>query len=176
MNTKHMTKHDNGAPIAVVNQYQSFLVVHPDHTGFIIGSGGVTVKKISRDTRCFIMVNDPNTFSNGMPWFMIKGNLETDVATAYHRLSTIANEAEKRHPRMNGGRGGSHVKKPRARVTVLETEPEPEPEKEVVCRSTADNDGKMWLVDPITNDVYQSDGLLVGKMVDGVVIVLDDEE
>jgi len=166
-----MTANKNGAPIGVVTQFQSFFMVHPDHSGFVIGKGGATVTKIGKDTKTFVRIQKPNSFSNGLPWFLIKGDTEANVATAYHRIRTIALEAEKRLPRM-----GDNAPKPRAKLNVVGPRtPSPEPENEVSVVQKADKNGKMWLVDDATGDVYEADGRLVGMMKDGVVFSREDE-
>jgi hypothetical protein len=171
MNTSSMTANKNGAPIGSVTQFQSFFMVHPDHSGFVIGKGGATVTKIAKDTHTFVRIQKPNTFSNGLPWFMIKGDTEANVATAYHRIRTIALEAEKRLPRM-----GDSASKPRAKLNVVQPRsPSPEPDAEVSVVQKTDNDGKMWLVDETTGDVYEADGRLVGTMKDGDVFNCEDE-
>lgn len=172
MNTSGMTTSKNGAPIGTVTQFTSFFVIHPDHSGFVIGKGGATVKKIGRDTRTFVGIQKPNDLSNGMPWFLIKGDIEANVATAYHRIRTIAQEAERRMPRMNGT-----ATKPRAKLNVVSgprsPSPPPEPEKEVTVIQKQDKDGKTWLVDESSGDVYEADGMLIGHMKDGVVFSLN---
>ena len=167
-----MNTNKNGAPIGTTTQYTSFFVIHPDHSGFVIGKGGATVKKIGRDTRSYVAIQQPNSFSNGMPWFLIKGDVESNVVTAYHRIRTIAQEAERRMPRMSGS-----ASQPRAKLNVVvprTPSPEPEPEKEVTVVQKDDNDGKTWLVDESTGDVYEADGRLIGHMKGGNVVSLDD--
>ena len=100
MNSINVSFGLRGVPFTTVTQFQSWLGVHPDHVGFVIGSKGATVKKIANDTKCWIRIQEPNQFSN-FPWFLVKGDLESNVCEAYHRLQTIANEAEKRLPRIN---------------------------------------------------------------------------
>lgn len=90
----------HGVSFMTVTQFQTWFGVHPDHVGFVIGSKGATIKKISRDCKCFIKIQDPNKFSGGFPWFLIKGSTEANVCEAMHRLRTIANEADRRLPRM----------------------------------------------------------------------------
>ena len=86
----------NGIPFCVMPEFQTWLAIHPDHIGFVIGSKGQTVKKIAYDCNCYIRIQDPNPFSGGMPWFMIRGSNDLDICEAYHRLCTIANEANRR--------------------------------------------------------------------------------
>lgn len=81
-------------------QFRSWIGVHPDHVGFVIGRKCATIKKIAKDTKCWIQIQEKNKFSN-FPWFLIKGDLEENVCNAYHTLRTIANEAERRLPRLS---------------------------------------------------------------------------
>lgn len=90
----------HGVSFTTVTQFQTWFGVHPDHVGFVIGSKGATIKKISRDCKCFIKIQDPNSFSGGLPWFLIKGSTQENICEAMHRLRTIANEADRRLPRM----------------------------------------------------------------------------
>ena len=90
----------HGVTFTTVTQFQTWFAVHPDHVGFVIGSKGATIKKISKDCKCFIKIQDPNTFSDGFPWFLIKGTTSANICEASHRLRTIANEADRRLPRM----------------------------------------------------------------------------
>lgn len=96
----------HGVQFTTFTQYQTWFGVHPDHVGFVIGGKGATVKKISRDCKCFIKIQDPNPFSGGMPWFLIRGNNSESICEAYHRLRTIANEADRRLPRMGRSNQG----------------------------------------------------------------------
>ena len=90
-----------GVPFMTVSQFQSWINIHPDHVGFVIGAKGATVKKIASDCRCYVKIQEPNQFSCGFPWFVIKGSTEINVCEAYHRIRTIANEAERRLPRLS---------------------------------------------------------------------------
>jgi hypothetical protein len=86
-------------PTTFTTEYQSGVIVHHDHTGFVIGSRGATVKQIGRSSHTWVHVMPGNEFSRGHPWFIIKGaNLES-VSTAHHYITTIAMEAQNRLPR-----------------------------------------------------------------------------
>lgn len=166
----------HGAPFVVVPQFQSWFAVHPDHVGFVIGGKGATVKKIATDCQCYVKIQDPNSFSGGFPWFIIKGSTEANVCEAYHRLRTIANEAENRMPRLSGGVGGGVAPRPRAKLNIKPSTPppQPKPEVEVTVVQKNDKDGNEILVDEKTNDVYDADGRLVGLFKDGVVFARKD--
>lgn len=91
----------SGVPVRQVTSHESFINIHPDHTGLIIGRGGATIRKIQRDTGVDVLrMRKPNGASGGMPWIQIRGHIKA-VETAYHRVLTIAQEAERRIPRMN---------------------------------------------------------------------------
>ena len=100
MNFSNFKTNGNGIPFCVMPEFQTWLAVHPDHVGFVIGTNGQTIKKIASDCSCYIRIQDPNSFSSGMPGFMIRGSNDLDICEAYHRLCTIANEANKRMPRI----------------------------------------------------------------------------
>lgn len=92
-----------GVPVRQVTSHESFINIHPDHTGLIIGRGGSTIKKIQRDTGVDVLrIRKPNQVSGGMPWIQIRGHIK-GVEAAYHRVLTIAQEADRRIPRMNVG-------------------------------------------------------------------------
>jgi hypothetical protein len=99
MNPATMTRHSNGASVAKIAEFSSYFIVHKDHTGFVIGSGGATVKDIAAKTNTWIRIQPVNEWSFGHPWFLIKGRSEDVVAKAHHYIMTISNEAEQRHPR-----------------------------------------------------------------------------
>ena len=169
----------HGAPFVVVPQFQSWFAVHPDHVGFVICSKGATVKKIASDCKCYVKIQDPNSFSGGFPWFIIKGSTEANVCEAYHRLRTIANEAENRMPRLSGGGVAPRPRaklniKPSPRLQGLDAPTSPEPEVEVTVVQKLDNAGNEVLVDEKTNDVYDADGRLVGLFRDGTVFARED--
>lgn len=105
----HVSHGKHGVPYTTVNQIQAWFGVHPDHVGFVIGGKGATVKKISADCKCYIKIQDPNSFSGGFPWFLIKGYSESNVCEAYHRLRTIANEANRRVPRVGQNHHVQHM-------------------------------------------------------------------
>ena len=90
-----------GVPVREVSSYESYINIHPDHTGLIIGSRGSTIQKIQRDTGVDVLrIRKPNKISGGMPWIQIRGHIKS-VENAYQRVLTIAQEADRRIPRMN---------------------------------------------------------------------------
>ena len=89
-----------GVPVRQVTSYESFINIHPDHTGLIIGRSGSTIQKIQRDTGVDVLrIRKPNNMSGGMPWIQIRGHIKS-VENAYQRVLTIAQEADRRIPRM----------------------------------------------------------------------------
>ena len=175
-NTSGIFQGKHGAPLTSVQQYQSWLCVHPDHVGFVIGAKGATVKKIASECRCYVRIQDPNAFSKGLPWFIIKGDLQSGVCEAYHRLRTIANEADRRLPRMETQSGPTP--RPKAKLNIKEQEVGPavksEEPKEVTVTKMTDNGGNECLVDPKTHEVYDEDGRLIGHWKDGFVMARAD--
>ena len=168
----------HGASIAEIPQFQSCLRVHPNHVGFVIGGKGATVKKIASDCKCYIKIQDPNSFSGGFPWFIIKGSTIANVDEAYHRLITIANEAERRMPCLNTTTPPNDrpVPRPRAKLNILSKTPPPESEQmEVTVVEKHDNEGNIVLVDEATNEVYDASGRLVGHFLNGTLLGRSDE-
>ena len=80
----------HGVQCATVTQYQTWFGAHPYHVGFVIGAKVSTVKKIASDCKCYIRIQDPNSYSKGFPWFLIKGNVMDNICEAYHRLDKEA--------------------------------------------------------------------------------------
>ena len=103
MNSSIMCFHRTGAPLALGEVISSFVVVHEDHAGFVIGYNGATVKHIGSKTNTWIHVQPPNEFSMGHPWFVIKGGTQDDVAAAYHQMRGVLQEAEMKMPRWSVG-------------------------------------------------------------------------
>jgi hypothetical protein len=101
MNPSTMTFHANGSPIAKSAEYSTYVVVHEDHCGLVIGKAGRTVQHIALQTNTWIRIQPANEWSFGHPWFIIKGRDEDDVATARHYIINISKEAERRHPTMD---------------------------------------------------------------------------
>jgi hypothetical protein len=165
---------NHGAPFVPVTQFQSWLCVHPDHVGFVIGSQGSTIKKIAVDCKCYVKIQDANMFSKGFPWFIIKGSTPVDVCEAFHRLQTIANEAERRLPRINVT--DSPNARPRVNLMVKNKLPTPTPPSVVIeVVEKIGKDGKPYLVDEKTSEVYHENGRLVGHWVNGLVMCRSDE-
>ena len=77
----------------------SFMVVHPDHVGIIVGKRGSNVTRISREHGAFIYIQKPCAQSGGMPWFQIKGLYERNIENAYFALVHEAQRAEQTLPR-----------------------------------------------------------------------------
>jgi hypothetical protein len=77
----------------------SYLVVHPDHVGIIVGKRGANVTRISREHGAFVYIQKPCAQSGGMPWFQIKGLYERNIEAAYFALVQEAQRAEQTLPR-----------------------------------------------------------------------------
>ena len=77
----------------------SFLMVHPDHVGIIVGRRGANVTRISRQHGAFVYIQEPCAASGGMPWFQIKGLFERNIEEAYFALVQEAQRAEQTLPR-----------------------------------------------------------------------------
>ena len=77
----------------------SYLVVHPDHVGIILGKRGANVTRISREHGAFIYIQEPCMASYGNPWFQIKGLYERNIENSYFALVQEAQRAEQVVPR-----------------------------------------------------------------------------
>ena len=77
----------------------SYLLVHPDHVGIIVGKRGSNVTRISREHGAFIYIQEACAESGGMPWFQIKGLYERNIVNAYYALVGEAQRAEQTLPR-----------------------------------------------------------------------------
>lgn len=101
----------------------SFLVVHPDHVGIIVGKRGSNVTRISREHGAFIYIQKPCAQSGGMPWFQIKGLYERNIENAYFALVQEAQRAEQTLPRFTAKPQFSGPTPP-AQVKDAEVKPE----------------------------------------------------
>ena len=77
----------------------SYLLVHPDHVGIIVGKRGANVTRISREHGAFIYIQEATVGTGGMPWFQIKGLYERNITDAYFALVQEAQRAEQTVPR-----------------------------------------------------------------------------
>lgn len=103
MNPSTMFPSAYGIPMTVQQQpeFSTGLVVHPDHVGYIIGAGGHRVMAIARQTETWIRIQEPNQWSQGLPWFVIKGREEGRVFWAFQNLCQVAQEAQRAIPTLN---------------------------------------------------------------------------
>jgi polyribonucleotide nucleotidyltransferase len=101
MNPATMFPSSFGIPMTVQQQpeFSTGVLVHPDHVGYIIGAGGHRVMGIARQTETWIRIQEPNEWSQGMPWFVIKGREEARVFWAFQLVCQVAQEAEHVIPR-----------------------------------------------------------------------------
>ena len=96
---------NRGYDVPSVEEYEpalvkcSYLVVHPDHVGIIVGKRGSNVTRISREHGAFIYIQEACAASGGMPWFQIKGLYERNIVNAYFGLVQEAQRAEQTLPR-----------------------------------------------------------------------------
>jgi len=77
----------------------SYLIVHPDHVGMMVGKGGFNIKRLSRENGAFIYAQKGNKESGGCPWFEIKGLWENNIECAYFALLAEAQRVESIIPR-----------------------------------------------------------------------------
>jgi hypothetical protein len=74
--------------------YISFLLIHKDHIGYIIGGNGKNIKKISYNTNTRIFLKSENEFSEGNKWFKIESNNLYNLMSSFNKISSIACNAE----------------------------------------------------------------------------------
>ena len=101
MNLSQMRHSTEGIPIMTrqLPEYSTFLIVHPDHVGIVIGSGGKQVMGIAKHTETWIRIQEPNEWSNGFPWFIIKGREQSKVEWAFQCLFDVVRRADMMYPR-----------------------------------------------------------------------------
>ena len=101
MNLSQMINVNGGIPIMIQQllEYSTFLIVHPDHVGIVIGSGGNQVMGIAKHTETWIRIQEPNEWSNGFPWFIIKGREQSKVEWAFQCLYDVVRRADVMYPR-----------------------------------------------------------------------------
>jgi len=92
-----------GSPVSDISLpaflHSSFIIVHKDHAGMIIGKNGYRIKQICDLSNTWIHIQEPNEWSFGHPWFAIKGRSENFVAHAHHILYQESMIAEAKLPR-----------------------------------------------------------------------------
>ena len=76
------------------NLYRTFLCVHEDHIGFILGKKQKNITNIQQQTSSKIVLKTPTFFSKGFPWFYIETENIYNLMSAYNKLVTIAVNAE----------------------------------------------------------------------------------
>ena len=74
--------------------YRTFLCIHDDHIGFILGKKQKNITNIQQQTSSKIVLKTPTFLSKGFPWFYIETKSIYDIMTAYNKLVTIAVNAE----------------------------------------------------------------------------------
>jgi|TARA_B110001469_G_scaffold126830_2_gene145590 transcription antitermination factor NusA-like protein len=89
----------NDADYEIAEVKCSYLLVHKDHVGIIVGKGGSNVTRISRENGAFIYAQKACEESSGLPWFQIKGLYEKNIEDAYFALVNEAQRAESVMPR-----------------------------------------------------------------------------
>ena len=97
MDISNLSKTKNGMYYDVsqnINLYKTFITIHNDHIGFIIGVNGKNIKKIINATNSNIILKEINAFSNGYKWFNIESNNLFNLMIAYNKLISIAVNAE----------------------------------------------------------------------------------
>lgn len=97
MDTKNLLKTRNGMYYdydKTKNQYKTFLIIHNDHIGYILGVSSKNIKKISINTNSEITLNPKNEFSEGNSWFEINSINLYNLMSAHNKISSIAINAD----------------------------------------------------------------------------------
>ena len=158
MNTAGM-KCYNGIPVLECMTYHTFISVHPDHFGFVIGRQGNTIKQIGKDFKVFVTGTHvgPDKKKTGTPWIQIKSENCLKLEQAYKKVGDIVEEAQRRMPRNTGV---NRRKSPEV--------PDEDTREEVEVELKEDKEGTKHYVDKHGN-VYEEDGRVSGFMRYGVV-------
>ena len=76
------------------NLYKTFLFIHNDHIGYVMGVSCKNIKKISLNTNTEIFLKSKNEFSEGNNWFEITSKNLYNLMSAHNKISSIAVNAE----------------------------------------------------------------------------------
>jgi len=74
--------------------YKTFLIIHNEHIGYIVGSKGKNIKRIEYKTKSKVLLKSGNEFSLGNSWFYIESCSLYDLMSAYNKICGIACNAE----------------------------------------------------------------------------------
>ena len=98
MNNNLMKYTKNGMPFFEERKYTTYLEIHEDHIGYIIGTNSKTLKKIMNNTQCRIVLQKHNkNIKNN--WFLIESKNLEKLISAYNILINVSLNSNKVIPR-----------------------------------------------------------------------------
>ena len=86
-----------GIPMVSYLTFEARLPVHPDHSGFIIGAKGATIRGVGSKHKVDARMH--NSKNGQWPYIMIRGKME-NVEAAFLEVFSIANIANSKIPRV----------------------------------------------------------------------------
>ena len=97
MDTSKLLLTKNGLPYDYnkeSNTYITFLIIHYDHIGYIIGENGRNIKNLTNKKNIKISLENTNKFTNNNKWFKIesKNDLYSLIST-FNKIVNIAIKA-----------------------------------------------------------------------------------
>ena len=94
--------------------------VYPRHMGFMVGSGGSTVREVMQETGAYVSARKSDDL-HSYPWFLISGNYES-VARAVQIMIEIREAADTRIPYKHKNKGPRVTKgKPQVNFSRAQT-------------------------------------------------------
>lgn len=98
MNKIFLKNTKNGMPFFEERKYSTYLEVHRDHIGYIMGKNSKTLKKIMNITHCRIVLQKANKYIKNK-WFLIQSKSLDKLISAYDRLIYVCLNSNKVIPR-----------------------------------------------------------------------------
>ena len=84
--------------VQTITQFLTHIFCHPNHVGFVIGSGGTTIKRIAKQVRAFISLDKEKKDENGYVAFVIKGQVMSNVENACDHIKQVMEIAKEKIP------------------------------------------------------------------------------
>ena len=88
----------NGVPMTTYTTYETSIPIHPDHSGFVVGTRGATIRGVAAKHKVDARMRKTNDGS--WPKVVIRGKME-GVEAAFMEIQHIANIANIKIPRIN---------------------------------------------------------------------------
>lgn len=89
MNKTFLKNTKNGMPFFEERKYSTYLEVHEDHIGYIMGKNSKTIKKIMNNTKSRIVLQKSNK-NNKNSRFLIETKSLDNLISAYDRLTNVS--------------------------------------------------------------------------------------